>query len=334
MPHVGLEPLPTTPGTPVILDGPAAEALSALPAPQSIAPAWRFSSFSDITNDAQSEGAASDHDAHVVEVTKTIGAPPPNIPAEDILRFPRGASAGTYLHAVFDRIDFTNPASWNEGITRSLSAHPQFLLGVSATDLSTRLAGMAGRMLADVMSTPLAGDIVLGSIPNTRRLTELEFSLPVPRVSARALNSALKTLGYEVPRLTFRDLEGYLKGFIDLVFEHRGRYYVIDWKSNHLGYVPSDYGPAELQTAMTAHSYHLQYLLYALAVERYLKHRMPSYRHETHFGGVFYLFVRGVRPNWCNADGTPTGVFHNRPSAATLARLDALFADEPSQVTS
>jgi exodeoxyribonuclease V beta subunit len=109
---------------------------------------------------------------------------------------------------------------------------------------------------------------------------------------------------------------------------------MIDWKSNHLGYASSDYGPAELHTAMAEHSYHLQYLLYSLAVERYLKHRMPGYHHETHFGGVFYLFVRGVRPNWRNADGTPAGVFHNRPSAATLARLDALFADEPLQVTS
>jgi exodeoxyribonuclease V beta subunit len=77
---------------------------------------------------------------------------------------------------------------------------------------------------------------------------------------------------------------------------------------------------------MTEHSYHLQYLLYAVAVDRYLRHRVPGYRHDTHFGGVLYLFVRGVRPGWVNADGTPTGVFHHRPAAATLARLDTLFA--------
>ncbi len=162
-------------------------------------------------------------------------------------------------------------------------------------------------MLSNVMRTTLPDGIVLESIPTTRRLTELEFSLPSPRVSAQALNAALRSLGYDVPRLTFRDLEGYLKGFIDLVFEHGGRYYVLDWKSNHLGYAPSDYGPAALQTAMTEHSYHLQYLLYALAVDRYLRHRVPGYRHDTHFGGVFYLFVRGVRPDWVNADGTPGG---------------------------
>jgi exodeoxyribonuclease V beta subunit len=144
-------------------------------------------------------------------------------------------------------------------------------------------------------------------------------------VSAHALNSALGSLGYDVPRLTFRDLEGYLKGFIDLVFEHDGRYYVVDWKSNHLGYAPGDYAPAALQAAMLEHGYHLQYLLYALAVDRPLRHRVPGYRHATHFGGVHYLFVRGVRPDWINADGTPAGVFHDRPTTATLARLDALF---------
>ena len=332
MPHLGLDPLPIRPGTPVTIAGPTPDTLSALPAPQSISPAWRSSSFSAMTADANNEGAASDHDVHITGVAKAIGAPPPEVAAVDILRFPRGPSAGTCLHAVFDCIDFTDPAGWNEGIARSLLAHPQFLPGVSATELSTQLTDMASRMLTDVMNTTLPENIRLGSIPSARRLTELEFSLPVPHVSANAINSALTSLGYEVPRLTFRDLEGYLKGFIDLVFEHRCRYYLVDWKSNHLGYTRSDYGPSALHAAMTQHSYHLQYLLYSLAVERYLKHRLPGYQYETHFGGVFYLFVRGVRPDWRNVDGTAAGVFYHRPSAATLARLDALLADQSTKV--
>jgi exodeoxyribonuclease V beta subunit len=177
-----------------------------------------------------------------------------------------------------------------------------------------------------VMRTTLPGGITLGSIPTTRRLVELEFSLPSPRVSTHALSATLKEMGYDAPRLAGHDLDGYLKGFVDLVFEHGGRYYVVDWKSNHLGYAPADYAPAALQAAMLEHGYHLQYLLYALAVDRYLRHRVPGYRHDTHFGGVHYLFVRGVRPGWINADGTPAGVFSHYPTAATLARLDALFS--------
>ena len=333
-PHVGLDPLPNMPAMPVMLTGPAPETLTALTAPQTIAPAWRFSSFSGMTIDAQSESAANDHDAHIAEVAKRIGAPPQNIAPNDILRFPRGTSAGTCLHAIFDGIDFTNPAGWTEGIARGLSAQPQFLPGTSATELSKILPGMALRMLKDVLNTKLREDIVLGSIPATRRLTELEFNLPAPRISAHTLNAALKSLGYVVPRLTFRDMEGYLKGFIDLLFEHGGRYYIVDWKSNHLGYDTADYGPAGLQEAMAEHGYHLQYLLYSLAVDRYLRHRVPSYSHDTHFGGVFYLFVRGVRPNWVNADGSPAGVFHHRPSADTLAQLENMFAKNPSKVAS
>ena len=329
-PYLALAPLPDQRGTPVALARLEPETLAALPPPKTIAPAWRFSSFSGLASDAKSEAAANDHDARIADVAKSIGAAPPDIAPDDILRFPRGTSAGECLHAIFERIDFTAPAGWNDAIARGLSAHPQFVPGVRAAEQSALLASMAARMLNDVTRTRLPDGIVLGAVPVARRLTELEFSLPLPRLSAHALNAALGSLGYDVPRLAFRDLEGYLKGYIDLVFEHGGRYYVLDWKSNHLGYAPSDYGPAALQAAMAEHSYHLQYLLYSLAVDRYLRHRVPGYRHDTHFGGVLYLFVRGVRPDWLNADGTPTGVFHHRPTAATLARLDALFAHEPA----
>lgn len=332
-PHLSLAPLPVGRGTPVAQTGPAPETLTALPPPKSIAPAWRFSSFTGLVSDAKNESAANDHDARIAGGARTVAAPPPEIAPDDILRFPRGPGAGECLHAIFERIDFTDPAGWSDAIDRGLFAHPQSLRGVRAAEQSALLAGMAARMLADVLNARLPDGIVLGSIPANRRLTELEFSLPAPRVSASALNVALQRLGYDVPRLAFRDLEGYLKGYIDLVFEHGGRYYVLDWKSNHLGYSPSDYGPAEVRAAMTEHSYPLQYLLYSLAVDRYLKHRVPGYRHAAHFGGVLYLFVRGVRPDWVSADGTPAGVFFDRPSAAALARLDALFAPEPATIT-
>jgi exodeoxyribonuclease V beta subunit len=325
-PQLGIAPLPDAPGTPVTLPGPAAETLAALPPPKSIAAQWRIGSFSSIVGDARAEGAANDHDARVADSPLRRAAPPMDLAADDILRFPRGTSAGECLHAVFERIDFTDPAGWTDAVGRALFLHPQALPGVRASEQTSLLAGMARSMLADVIRTTLPGGITLGSIPATCRLVELEFSLPSPRVSTHVLSAALKEMGYDAPRLAGHDLDGYLKGFIDLVFEHGGRYYVVDWKSNHLGYAPADYAPAALQVAMAEHGYHLQYLLYALAVDRYLRHRVPGYRHDTHFGGVHYLFVRGVRPDWINADGTPAGVFSHRPTAAKLARLDALFS--------
>jgi exodeoxyribonuclease V beta subunit len=116
-----------------------------------------------------------------------------------------------------------------------------------------------------------------------------------------------------------------LKGFIDLVFEHQGRYFILDWKSNHLGYTAADYAGASLTRAMDAHGYHLQYLLYALALDRYLQLRLPNYRYHTHFGGVLYLFVRGVRPTWLSAGNAAPGVFFHRPTVATIHALNQLL---------
>jgi exodeoxyribonuclease V beta subunit len=113
-----------------------------------------------------------------------------------------------------------------------------------------------------------------------------------------------------------------LKGFIDLVFEHDGKYYVLDWKSNHLGDDPSVYRGEQLVEAMRDHRYDLQYQIYALALQRFLRSRMPSYDYETHFGGVFYLFLRGMEA------GSDSGIFHARPSEALLLELEQLIDGE------
>jgi exodeoxyribonuclease V beta subunit len=131
--------------------------------------------------------------------------------------------------------------------------------------------------------------------------------------------------GYPVPPLAFGALEGYLRGFIDLVFEHEGRFHILDWKSNHLGDAPAHYGPDPLARAMDEQGYHLQYLLYTVAVHRYLQQRLPGYRYEQHFGGALYLFVRGVRPGWTNPDGAASGVYAHRPTLHTVEQLSALM---------
>jgi exodeoxyribonuclease V beta subunit len=190
---------------------------------------------------------------------------------------------------------------------------------------------MLHRMLVDVLATPLplgsAQPLRLADLPRSRRLTELEFHLPSHRLDAAALNATLAELGYAVPRLAFAPLRGYLKGFIDLVLEHEGRYFVIDWKSNHLGDAPTDYGAAALAAAMAAQGYHLQALLYSVALDRFLRCRVPGYDAERHFGGVAYLFVRGLRPGWTSASGVPAGLHFHRPAPEAIRRLSALFDD-------
>jgi exodeoxyribonuclease V beta subunit len=189
---------------------------------------------------------------------------------------------------------------------------------------------MLRRLLDAVLATELPDGLVLGRVPPARRMIELGFHLPAPGLDASALNAWLAAHGYRMPRLGFAPLAGYLKGFIDLVFEHAGRFYILDWKSNHLGASADDYGPMQVEAAMQAHGYHLQHLLYGVALHRHLGRTLAGYDYEAHFGGVLYLFVRGVRPEW-RLDGAPAGVYFHRPLAATIASLDALLAGTPAK---
>ncbi|MGH8508226.1 MAG: exodeoxyribonuclease V subunit beta [Gammaproteobacteria bacterium] len=324
-PHIALASLPMAVGIPVTMDRPSPEMLTVLPAPSSIPEGWRLSSYSGLSHGAVNENAASDHDARIPNAARRPAAAPAEVDTDDILRFPRGPAAGDCLHALFERIDFTDRSGWEAAINGALIAYPQSLPGIPTVQSHELRSKMLANMLDDVTQTDLPDGIRLGSIPLGRRLTELEFNLPSRGLSQAALNVALKALGYPAPRFTFGKLEGYLKGFIDLVFEHEGRYYILDWKSNHLGYTPADYSAEPVAEAMGEHGYHLQQLLYSVAVDRYLHRRLPGYRYATHFGGVLYLFVRGVRPSWKTADGAATGVYFHRPDAGSIGQLNGLL---------
>ncbi|KON81700.1 exodeoxyribonuclease V subunit beta [Azoarcus sp. PA01] len=325
-PDLAIVNLPTGGGARLANLEPNADALHVLPPPARLPSAWRIGSFSAMSHGAGTEAAAQDHDAWVDRGELRADGDGKRAPApladDDILCFPRGPAAGDCIHAVFERLDFCAAASRAPAIAAALAGHPQ--RGAEAV-----LARMLERLVDDVLATPLPGGIVLGRIPRSRKLVELGFHLPAPRLSAEALNDWLARAGYPVPRLAFGALAGYLKGFIDLVFEHDGRFYVLDWKSNHLGFTAEDYAPARVEEAMRTHGYHLQHLLYAVALHRHLGRTVPDYDFERHFGGVLYLFVRGVRPGW-QLGKHPAGVYFHRPDAGTLASLDRLIGGVPA----
>ena len=109
-----------------------------------------------------------------------------------------------------------------------------------------------------------------------------------------------------------------------MIVDHDGRFWIVVWKSNHLGDTPADYGRASLDAAMASHAYHLQALFYVVALHRYLGLRLRDYSFEKHIGGYLYLFVRGVRPGWRDGD-RPSGVHVGRPSKALVEALDRLM---------
>ena len=163
-----------------------------------------------------------------------------------------------------------------------------------------------------------------------RRLVELEFHFPVEGLDRRRLASRLAEHGYPDPfggaapngtGGSRPPLHGFLRGYVDLVVEHGQRWYVVDYKSNWLGAEPGDYAPEALAASMRAGGYTLQYLVYLVALHRYLATRLPDYDCERHLGGAFYLFVRGIDP----AAGMRRGVYFDRPTAECLLALDGCF---------
>lgn len=232
-------------------------------------------------------------------------------------QFPRGASPGTFLHSLFEDLDFTQPVA-PEWVAEKLE------LG----GFDEHWQPVLSEWINAILQVPLSGPgISLSQLPAREKQVEMEFYLPISAtLTAPALDALVRRydpLSADCPPLDFRDVRGMLKGFIDLVFRHNGRYYLLDYKSNWLGESSEAYTQAAMAQAMQAHRYDLQYQLYTLALHRYLRHRIAGYDYEQHFGGVIYLFLRGV-----DRDAPGQGIFATRPDVQLISQMDALFAGE------
>ena len=285
------------------------------PVPES----WRVGSFTALTAGHTVE--APDYDMTVA--VPGVETEPVAASVHNVFAFPRGARAGTCLHALFERLDFTqrDRERLETLVGRTLIGH-----GLDAAEWTAPVADWVERVLA----TPLdESGLTLATVAPERRLNELEFTYPVASLRAETLRRVLEQHGYaagpfreRIENLEFSPLRGYMKGFMDLVFEADGRFYLVDYKSNWLGAEPAAYRRDRLDEAMARESYGLQYLIHTVALHRYLRLRVPDYDYQWHFGGVFYLFLRGIDP----AQGADCGVFYDRPIPALVAALDELMA--------
>ena len=295
---------------------------------------WRMASFSgliaaggrsgDALAHAPQEDVRPDHDEIADALESAPLVAPPGVASaqahaeDDILAFPRGAAAGDCLHRMFELADFTDASTWPDAIRGALRERP----APAAPELAARLPAMMHRLIADVVSTELVPGMALARLDPRRRLNELEFLFAAPSLDFPGLRELLIEYGYPDVALEPGVLRGYVKGFIDIIVEHDGRFWIVDWKSNHLGDTAANYAAAPLEVAMASHAYHLQALLYTVALHRYLKTRVRDYAYDTHIGGYLYLFVRGVRPDWRDAEGA-AGVHRRRAPFELVALLDA-----------
>lgn len=243
--------------------------------------------------------------------------------------FPAGARAGTLVHEVFEHLDFLGADSERvraevDGALLRYGEDPSW-----GEDLTLGVL--------DCLATPLAGpgSVRLADLSREDRLDEMEFTLPagtkdrpiglaeVADVFEQHADSLpVPSYGGLLRRLPADRFFGYLRGFVDLIFRHEGRYYLIDYKSNRLGTTQSDYVQAALVDEMAGHHYVLQYHLYLVALDRHLRRTLPSYDYDRDLGGVYYLFLRGM-------NGEPgAGVYADRPCPELIADLAALFTRE------
>ncbi|MGU7779577.1 exodeoxyribonuclease V subunit beta [Burkholderia sp. PU8-34] len=311
----------------------ATQALAARHASRVLRDAWRMASFSSLTASMAREEAGvaavpddelrPDHDA--LAAFAPDGDPGAEWPAavppdDDILVFPRGAAAGECLHRLFELSDFSEPSSWHAAALGALHDRPV----EAEPELGERLPAMMARLVDDVVRTELVPGLRLAELDPAKRLDEMGFLFPAPSLDLAALRRLLVAHGYPDVALEAGVLAGFIKGFIDMIVEHDGRFWIVDWKSNHLGTTPDAYGPRALDAAMADHAYHLQALLYTVALHRYLRGRLRDYDYDTHIAGYLYLFIRGVRPAW-RSGGAPAGVHARRPARELVDALDRMM---------
>ncbi|HEY0931274.1 MAG TPA: PD-(D/E)XK nuclease family protein, partial [Gemmatimonas sp.] len=265
------------------------------------------------------------------------GAPVPLLmpDASDFRTFPAGAEPGTVLHAILEHAPFDGA----EEQLRPLVQEHLSRLPLKDGEFEAR-AQATRSMMQRLLRAPIATfGFALHEVPTHHTLREWQFLLPLASANHAMTRQALADVfarhggahgeryAEQILRLGVTRVHGYLTGFVDLLFEHHGRWYVVDWKSNQLGFEPGAYDTLALQEVMDGHHYTLQYHLYLVAAHRYLRQRVPGYTYDTHIGGAAYAFLRGFAGDAADTSGW----YVDRPAAALIHALsDVLDGVSPA----
>ncbi|MCP4575604.1 MAG: exodeoxyribonuclease V subunit beta [Deltaproteobacteria bacterium] len=289
-----------------------------------IDPQFRISSFSSLvsthpvraeTADRDESGEPDGHDQKDLEELLRQEEP------SGIFSFPKGARAGTFMHDIFEHLDFTETdASHMNGLVETKLAEYGF---------ESTWKEIVCEMIINVLSVHLEHDqrdFTLSHIPNKNRINELGFYFPLKSISPGKLKrifekagktESLRDFPEHMGRLDFSFVSGFMKGFMDMVFQFQKKFYLVDWKSNFLGSSIAYYDQHALDCAMKEDFYILQYHIYSAALNQYLQVRLPEYSYDEHFGGVYYIFLRGIDPD----AGPAFGIYRDRPSGELINAL-------------
>jgi len=280
---------------------------------KSIQPGWQLTSYTSLSYKREDE--RSDELQAPVIITEEIKE-------RSIFTFPAGSIPGLCIHKIFETIEFDAD---NKEIARAVSDI------LKKYNIDTMWTEVIAKMVNNVLTVPLKPKFAsLSRIQSNRRRNEVEFYYPIDHLDSKRLiqlfrEHSLFTLKYAnaLEQLNFADISGFMHGYIDMVFEYENAYYIVDWKSNLLGTSIEAYHINKLDDAVGSHLYFLQYSIYTVALHRYLKLVLgKTYNYEKNFGGVFYIFVRGVDA----FSGCEYGIFYHKPDATFIGKLDSLLS--------
>ena len=285
---------------------------------------WQVHSYTGITRLLAAQETETDQPGYSDDDVKTAqailaGEFTPNAPALDPadlkpnrFNFPRGPRAGIALHSLFESLAFDQPIEKQHRLLQ------QCLERVGLVREQDTWEPVLRDWCEDILGSDLQG-MKLRDISRSDRIDEMEFHFPV-QASYRVFEF-LQKRGYVDGIRTHEDIDirGLMTGLVDLTFRHDGCYFIVDYKSNHLGSAFPDYEQKALNEAMNVHQYRLQYLIYTVAMTRHLRHTLPTFNYDQQFGGVYYLFLRGMHAK------DNTGIYFDKPPAADIEALDALL---------
>jgi exodeoxyribonuclease V beta subunit len=304
---------------------------------------WWLSSFTALSRNIRHAGVSNpDRDTDLPSLPSASTIASDNI----CFKLVKGAHTGNLLHDILERTDFSQP-NWQESIEQPLL---KFGALISSQDSNNNLAPSkeySEQDLIDWLTKVVKAPFLssnnteklhsLSDIPIDKTLRESEFYFPMQGQGTESLanlltdhrNSAQRRnstdTGVPVLLPSYKKLSGMMHGFIDLIFQHQGKYYLCDYKSTHLGDSYQDYQHSGLLDNIEKNYYDLQYLIYALALHRYLKQTLLDYDINQHFGGVYYLYVRGMS---IEPEHQGAGVYYRSINEKELTSLDYLFSRE------
>jgi len=263
-------------------------------------------SFSSINRHSGVDVYEPDYDQVMDSYAGAFDSPSEESEERSVFTFPRGATAGTAIHKLFEDEQF----SFRDVLQTDYTEMIEGVLMRYGFD--KEWASVADRMLKDVTQSLIPG-LQLWKVDEADQLREMEFLFMANRAEAKDLFTIIRE-GRKRPVSGIPD--DFLTGFIDLTVRQGGKYFILDYKSNHLGNQLEDYSNENLKAEIEANGYDLQYHLYTLALVKFLEKRVPDFDYDIHFGGVAYLFVRGMQA------GKSSGVWFHKPKESIIRNLE------------